>query len=167
MADRQALVGQAEDHLGRDDEARQPERVHLRAADRRAARLARPGDRVRRLVAGRRAHRREPLRQLPRRAARDVALAGARVVDHLPRRQVARGEQRRRLRHRRGQREVARRDHADAALARRRVDLVEVVRGQPGRADDDADAALDRRERVRLDDVMRCVIDQHVDAVER
>ena len=167
MADRQPLVRHPEDDLGRDDEARQPQRVDLGAADRGAARLARARRVLERALDLRRPHLAEPLGQLARGAARRVGLAGARVVDHLPRGQVPRGEQRGGLRHRGGEREVAGRDHADAALAGGGADLVEVVRRQPGGADHHGHAALDRGQRVGLDDVVRREVDQHVDAVER
>jgi hypothetical protein len=108
-----------------------------RAADRRAARLTRADelvDRVGRLGA---ADLGQPLRQLARGPARHVGLAGVGVVDDLPVGRWRAASERRGLAHRGGQREVAGRDHADAALARGRVDLREVLGGQPGAADDD------------------------------
>jgi hypothetical protein len=138
--------------------------VDLRAADRRPARLARAG-RVLDGAVG--PGRPERLGELAGGAARGVGLAGAGVVDHLPVRQVPGRELRGGLGHRRGEREVARGDDADAAAGRRRLDLREVVGGQARRADHDRHAALDRRQRVGLDDGVRRVVDHHVDAVER
>ena len=120
VADRQALVGEAEDHLRRDDEARQAHGVDLRAADRRAAGLLRPVqllDRVGRTPGARpRPSRSAISRAVPLGTS---GLVRARVVDDLPRRQVARGQERRGLAHRGRQREIPRRDHADRPLARR------------------------------------------------
>ena len=140
--------GQAEDDLGGDDEGGQPDGVDLRAVDARAARLDRPVDRVQRPAERGRADRAQPLGQLARGAAGHVGLGRARVVDHLPLRQMARGEQGAGLRHRGGEREVARRDGARAALAGPRVDRREVLAGQAGRADDHVHAALERGVRV-------------------
>ncbi len=75
----------------------------------RAARLLRPVEVLDRMAQLGPADLPEPLGQLARRAARDVGLGRARVVDDLPVRQVAGGEQRGGLAHRGGEREVARR----------------------------------------------------------
>ena len=104
----------------------------------------------------------EPLGELARRAARGVRLAGARVVDHLPRLEVARGLGREAQQERGREREVARRDHADLPLSRETVDLRIVGRVQPARADDDPDAPLDGCDDVRLHRGRVRVVDQHV-----
>ena len=124
VADGEALVGRAEDDLGRHDEARQPDRVDLRARHVGAARLARAVELVDRHADRGPPDLAQPLGELARRAARDVGLAGARVVDDLPLRQVARRQQRGGLAHRGGQGEVPRGHHADRALARGGLDLL-------------------------------------------
>jgi hypothetical protein len=96
-----------------------------------------------------------------------VGLGRARVVDDLPLRKVAGGQQRPGLTHRGGQREVARRHHPDRALPGRGVDLGEVVRRQARGADDDAHSCIDRCHDIRLDRCRRRVVDEDVDAVER
>ena len=148
VADREALVGQAEDDLGGDDEGGQPDGVDLDAVDARAARLDRAVDLVQRPAERGPADGGQALGQLARGAARDVGLGRARVVDHLPLRQMARGQQGAGLGHRGGEGEVARRDRARAVLARPRVDRREVLAGQAGRADDHVDPALERGVRV-------------------
>ena len=129
VADRQPLVRQAEHDLGRDREARQPQRVHLGAADRarraprarppsprpgarppaaaprRAARPARGRCRSARRPCWRSRSRSPPTTGRWRAASSAAACAIAAVT-----------------------REVAGRDHADAARPRGRVDLGEVVR---------------------------------------
>ena len=90
VADRKPLALRGEDDLRRDDEARQAERVHLRARDGRAARLGRAEDLVDRHTERRGPHAVEALRELARGAARSVRLPRARVVDHFPCIEVAR-----------------------------------------------------------------------------
>ena len=158
--------GQPEHHLGRHREARQPQRVDLRAADvaprasRRARGLATGGA----TSGGRPA---EPLGQLARGAAGRVGLAGVRVVDDLPLGRWRAASSAAACAIAAVSEKLPAAIDADAALARGRVDLRVVVRRQPGRADHDRHAALDRRQRVRLHDVVGGEVDQHVDAVER
>ena len=137
------------------------------AVHRRPTRLERAIDLVERTRHHRRPLPRQALGQLARRPARDIGLGVAGVIDDLGLRQVASDQHRGRLGHRRGDREVARRDDADSACPRRRIDLRVVVRGRPGGTDHDRDAALDRRQGVRLDRLVRGVVDQDIDAVER
>src|SRR5829696_8764657 len=135
VPDDEPLAGGREDDVGRERVARQPQRVHARAGDRRAARLGRP-DQVRVVPGGLgRAGLREAVGELARRAARHVGLAGRAVVDHLPVGHVPRRE-RRGVQQRRGEHgEVPGRDHAAAGGARGRVELGVVVRRQPRGAD--------------------------------
>src|SRR3954454_8053570 len=167
VADREPLVGQPEHDLGRDDEARDAHRMHLRPGHGRAARLLRAVERLDRMPERRPADLAQPLGELARGPGREVGLARARVVEDLPLRQVARREQRRRLRHRGGQGEVPGRDDADPALAGGGVDLGEVRRGQPGGADDGVHPGLDGHHDVALDGGGVGEVDEHVDAVER
>ena len=119
--------------------------------------------------AGRRAHAPEPLGELARGAARRVRLPRARVVDHLPRREMPRSLGGEPEQERRGQREVAGRDHADLPLPRAGVDLLVLGRRQAARADDDAHAPLDRGEDVLPDDRGVRVVHEYVrgNGVER
>ena len=112
----------------------QPQRVDLRPGDGRAARLDRA------VHARRAAPRRSGSRTAPSRSASSRAVplgtsgfAALRVVEDLPRRDVARGLLREAQEQRREHGEVAGRDHAHAGLARARVDLGVVVRGEPAR----------------------------------
>lgn len=82
-------------------------------------------------------------------------------------RQVPRGEQRRGLAHRRGQRKVARRHDPDGAHPRRLVDLRVIRTSQARRADHDRHAGVDRGERISFDHTRGGVVDQHIDAIER
>ena len=113
------------------------------------------------------AGRGEALGQFAGGAARGVPLAVGGVVDDLTVRQVRRYQQRGRLGKRGRQREVAGGDHADAGVVGGRGDAGVVVGGQPGCADDDGDAAVDRRQRVVEHRLVRGEVHQHVDAVER
>ena len=70
MADRQPLAVGGEDDLARDDETREPERMHLRAGDVRAPRLGMPLDVCDLDEALRAANLTEPLRELTRCSAR-------------------------------------------------------------------------------------------------
>jgi hypothetical protein len=167
VADRQALVGEAEHDLGRDDEARQADRVDLRAADGRASRLLRAVQLLDRVGGLRMPHVAQALRELAGGPAGHVLLGRVGIVDDLPPRQVAGREQGGGLAHGGGQREVPRRDDADGPLARPRVDLGEVVRGQPRAADDDRHARVDAGEDVALDHRGGRVVDEHVGPVER
>jgi hypothetical protein len=97
------------------------------------------------------AHRVEALGELARGAARGVLLACARVVDHLPGVEVPGGLGREPQDERSRDREVAGRDDADAVLASQGIDRVVLLGAEPARADDDADAPLERRADVRLD----------------
>src|SRR5437763_11325748 len=150
LPQRKPLAFAREHDLGRDREAREAERVHLGRADRRASRLARAVRLLDRDSQVGRANLVEPLGELARGAARRVRLAGARIVDHFPRREVTRGLGREAQQKRRRDREVAGGDHADASFARERVDLLVVRRREPARSDDDPDAAFERGEHVRL-----------------
>ena len=68
-----------------------------------------------------------------------------------------------------GDREVAGRDHPDAVLAGQGIDRVVLLGAEPARADDDADAPLERRPHVRVDRRGVRVVDEDVggDGVER
>ena len=164
VADRQPLAVGGEDDFCRDHEARQAERVHLRAGNRRSARLGRTEDLVDRNTEPRRPHAVESLRQLSGGAAGSVGLTGLCVVDHLPRVEVPRNLDGRAKQERGRQREVAGCDHADVLLARQLVDLVVVRRRQAARADDDVDAPLDRGEDVLPDRGGVRVVDEDVHA---
>jgi hypothetical protein len=134
--DRETLVGQAEYDLGRD----------LGTADRRPWLPVAPGEPPDRMAERRGPDLAEALGEFSRRAARNVGLGRARLVDHVPVRQVPRGEQRCGLTHRRGEREVPGGDDADGTAAGRLVNLRVVRSGQPRGADHDGDAGDDRRE---------------------
>jgi hypothetical protein len=139
VADRQALVGQAEDDLGRDDEARQAHGVDLRAATV-APRASGPW----RSAIGCPSSGRGPRRGARRaraRCRRDVRLRRARVVDDLPLRQVPGGEEGGGLGHRGGQRKVARGDDADDRARGRRRRSRRSPRRSARAADDDGHAA--------------------------
>src|SRR6266545_2740977 len=90
VADRQPLSLRGEDDLGRNGEARQTKRMHLRAGDGRPARLARTEGLVDRNSDRRRPYRAEAFRELLRRSARRIRFARTRVVDYLPGLQMTR-----------------------------------------------------------------------------
>ena len=141
--------------------------MHLRPRDGRAARLGGAEHLVERHAERRAAHPRAARRARARcRSARPACRA--RVVDHLPRVEVRTPPRREAQEQRGGEREVARREHADAPLAGECVDCLVVVSRQPARADDDPDAPLERGAHVALDGRRMGVVDEHVrvDGVE-
>jgi hypothetical protein len=80
--------------------------------------------------------------------------------------EVARNQQCGGLGHRRGEREVAGRDHAGTGLGRGSLDVVEIVSGQTGRTDDHRDTPVECSQGIRAHDVIRGVVDKNVHAVE-
>src|SRR4051794_19796451 len=100
--------------------------MDLRSGDGGSAGLFRPLELVDWAAEARLRDLAEPLRELPRGAARDVRLARARIVENLPGADVPGDLRRRAEQQRREQREVPGRDHADVLGAGGRVDLREV-----------------------------------------
>jgi hypothetical protein len=97
-----------------------------------------------------------------RRATRGVRLAEARVVDHLPARDVSRGLFGEAEQQCGSKREVAGGDDAYHLLPCPRVDLLVLVGRQAARAHDDGDAPVESRKHVPPYRVRVCVVDEHV-----
>ena len=123
MAEVQPLVRLAENDLGAQRVAGQPERVDLDAPHCRAARLDGASDVPWRDAMAGDTHPAKPLGQLARCTTGHVGLVGAGVVDHLERWQMMRGQQGAVLQERRHHREIPGRDYPDTPLARPQVDL--------------------------------------------
>ena len=162
VADRQPLIRHPEHHLGADHVARQPDRVHLRARERRAACLTRADRLVDRYGGARVAHGGQACRELSRRSAWRIDLRVARVVDDLPLRDELRRHLGELLQQDDRERKVAAREHAPLVRAGRDVDLGEIGLGETRRADDHMGAVLERREDVGLRAIGMGVLDEHV-----
>ena len=167
MADRQPLVGPAEDHLGGDDEAREPHGVDLGTADGHAAGLLGPMELAERVPELGLTDLAEALRELARRPARDVGLAGVRIVDDLPvRRDDAPPGARPPGTSQRSGRSSRTRQRRPALAGRRRSRRNRSA-VRPEVPIDDGDAASIAARALRLDGRGGRVVDEHVDAVER